>query len=189
MKKIAIFASGSGSNFEQITEYFKKNTTAKVAMLVCNKPEAGVVQRANRLHVPVVLISDRTLRNPEILLQTLHSEGINLIVLAGFLKLIPQTLIAAFPDKILNIHPSLLPKFGGKGMYGNKVHEAVLASAEKISGITIHLVTPEYDEGAVVFQQMLPIAPDETVASLAQKIHELEHKHYARVIEKAALRA
>jgi phosphoribosylglycinamide formyltransferase-1 len=184
MKKIAIFASGSGTNFENITQYFKNTDIARVTMLVCNKLQAGVIARAQKLRVPAVLISDRTLKNPQILLETLQSEEIDMIVLAGFLKLMPQILIEAYPHKILNIHPALLPQYGGRGMYGNHVHNAVVLAGEKNSGITVHYVNAQYDEGEILFQQMTVLAPDETPETLAQKIQALEYLHYPRVIEK-----
>jgi phosphoribosylglycinamide formyltransferase-1 len=182
MKKIAIFASGSGSNAEHIFHHFKNSNLAKVAMIVCNKPEAYVTTRARNLRIPLTLVSDRSL-NDGSLTFILQQEGIDFIVLAGFLKLVPADLIQAYAGKIVNIHPALLPKYGGKGMYGDKVHAAVLAAGEKNSGITIHQVNERYDEGAILAQFSCPVYPIDTVESLAQRIHSLEYAHYPQVIE------
>lgn len=183
MKKIAIFASGSGSNAENLAQYFKKNKKIKIALIVCNNPKAGVIERANRLKIPVVLISNRSLNESSLLLKTLKSEGIDLLVLAGFLKRIPENLILAFPKAIVNLHPSLLPKFGGKGMYGDKVHQAVVQAKEKESGISIHFVDAQYDTGELIEQIRIPISENETPENLAKKIHQLEYEHYPKVIE------
>ncbi len=182
MKKIAVFASGSGSNAERLYEYFKGSTVAKVTMIVCNKPDAGVVARAHRLRIPLVLISKRSFYESDSLLYTLRQEGIDFIALAGFLWLIPDYLIEAYPGKMVNIHPALLPAYGGKGMYGHKVHEGVIQNGEKESGITIHLVNAHYDEGAVIAQFKTAISPTDTADTLAEKIHLLEHRHYPEVV-------
>ena len=183
MKNIAVFASGSGTNAQNLIEYFQLHPSFRVTLIVCNKPDAGVIARAEKLNVPVSIISKNDLANSNTLLQTLKQYDIEIIVLAGFLLLIPPYLVHAFPQRIINIHPALLPKFGGKGMYGSKVHESVIAQGENESGITIHLVNEHYDEGAILFQANCEIAPNETVDSLAQKIHALEYKHYPKVIE------
>lgn len=182
MKKIAVFASGSGSNAERLVDFFKSRTDAKVTMIVCNKPDAGVVARAHRLRIPLVLISKRSFYESDSVLYTLKQEGVDAIVLAGFLWLIPDYLISAFEGRMINLHPALLPAYGGKGMYGHKVHEAVIANQETKSGITIHLVNPEYDKGEILAQFETTIAPGETAESLALKIHALEHAHLPEVV-------
>lgn len=182
MKKIAVFASGSGSNAERLVDFFKSRTDAKVTMIVCNKPDAGVVARAHRLRIPLVIISKRSFYESDSLLYTLKQEGIDAIILAGFLWLIPGYLIAAYEGRMLNLHPALLPAYGGKGMYGHKVHEAVIANNESKSGITIHLVNAEYDKGQILAQFETPIVTGETADSLAEKIHQLEHVHLPEVV-------
>lgn len=182
MKKIAVFASGSGSNAERLVEFFKGRSDAKVTMIVCNKPEAGVVVRAHRLRIPLVLISKRSFYESDSLLYTLRQEGIDALVLAGFLWLVPPYLIEAYSNRMLNLHPALLPAYGGKGMYGHKVHEAVIANKEIKSGITIHLVNTEYDKGQILAQFETDISPNETAESLAEKIHSLEHTHLPEVV-------
>ncbi len=182
MKKIAVFASGSGSNAERLTAFFKARTDAKVTMIVCNKPDAGVVARAHRLRIPLVLISKRSFYESDSLLYTLKQEGVDAIVLAGFLWLIPEYLITAFEGKMVNLHPALLPAYGGKGMYGHKVHAAVIANQESKSGITIHLVNAAYDKGRILAQFETTIDRGETVESLAAKIHALEYAHFPEVV-------
>jgi len=181
MKKIAVFASGSGSNAERLVDFFKSRTDAKVTMIVCNKPDAGVVSRAKRLRIPLVLISKRSFYESDSVLYTLKQEGVDAIVLAGFLWLIPDYLISAFEGRMINLHPALLPAYGGKGMYGHKVHEAVIANKESKSGITIHLVNAEYDKGQILAQFETTVAPNETADSLAEKIHQLEYTHLPEV--------
>ncbi len=183
MKKIAVFASGSGSNAERLYDYFKNSPVARVSMVVCNKPEAGVVARAHRLRLPLVMISRRSFYESDSLLYTLRQEGIDFIALAGFLWLIPDYLIEAYGNRMVNLHPALLPAYGGKGMYGRKVHQAVLAAGEKETGITIHAVNGAYDEGQILAQFRFKIAPNETVESLESRIHALEHQHYPEVVE------
>lgn len=180
---IAIFASGSGSNAENIVQYFRKTRTAKVGLIVCNNPEAGVIERAKRLRIPLVMMSKRAYNYPSLLLSTLQTEEIDFIVLAGFLWKISPEIIQAFEGKIVNIHPSLLPKFGGKGMYGNRVHTAVIDAGEQESGITIHHVNEHYDEGAVIFQAKSTVDSHDTADSLAEKIHALEFEHFPKIIE------
>lgn len=184
MQKIAIFASGSGSNAEQIATYFANSTTVEIALILSNNPQAGVIARARQLHIPVVLFDKKTFYNTSKITQILQNEQINLIVLAGFMMLIPEALVRAFPNKIINIHPALLPKFGGQGMYGHFVHEAVVAAQESESGVTIHFVNEHYDEGAIIFQATCPILPADTPADVAQKVQALEHKHYPAIIAK-----
>jgi formyltetrahydrofolate-dependent phosphoribosylglycinamide formyltransferase len=181
---IAIFASGAGSNAQKIIEYFKNREDAgKVALVVCNKPGAGVLDIAKKNTIDTLLIEKDTFFNSDTYIHELQKRGISFIVLAGFLWKIPSSLIKAYPNKIINIHPALLPKYGGKGMYGNHVHETVIAAGEKESGISIHYVDELYDHGSIVFQTTCPIEDKETAHSLAQKIHVLEHQHYPRVIE------
>jgi phosphoribosylglycinamide formyltransferase-1 len=183
MTNIAIFASGSGSNAENIFNYFKNNLYIRVMLILSNKSDAFVLERAKKLGVETIVFSKTDLENGNVLL-LLKEKNINLIVLAGFLLKIPSSIINAFPNKIINIHPSLLPKFGGKGMYGSKVHEEVIANAEKESGITIHYVNEKYDEGGIIFQAKCSIDKNDTPETLANKIHILEYKHFPAVIDK-----
>lgn len=183
---IAIFASGAGSNAKKIIEYFHhppKSLSATVKLVVCNKPGAGVLDIARQNGVATILIEKEKFFRGDGYIAELKNAEIQFIVLAGFLWKIPQTLIDHYRNRIINIHPALLPKFGGKGMYGLKVHEAVIMSGETESGITIHYVDEHYDNGDIVFQEKVSVARDETPESLAGKIHELEHTHYPRIIE------
>lgn len=184
MKRIAIFASGSGTNMQRIAEYFTNNPSVEVTLVVCNKPGAGVIQRADNLHIPIVMIDRFNFYESDFLSQKLLEKEIDLIVLAGFLWLIPDHILKAFPNRIINIHPALLPKYGGKGMFGEKVHQAVIESGDKKSGITIHFVNEKYDDGAIIFQQELKVEPDETADSLAVRIHQLEYRYFPEVIER-----
>lgn len=181
-QRIAIFASGSGSNAQQIIEHFGQNSI-QVALLVCNKKEAFVLERAKHLKVETKVISNLEASNGEFLVQLMQRHSIDWIVLAGYLRKVPEDLTSAFESRILNIHPSLLPKYGGKGMYGIKVHEQVLKNNEVQSGITIHQVNAEYDRGSIVFQASLAVDSTWTPEELAQAIHKLEHQHYPRIIE------
>lgn len=187
MKNIAIFASGSGSNAEQLIKYFTHHQSISVAVVITNKANAGVIARAERLQVPHIVINDQQANDGQYLLSLLKQHQIDLVVLAGYLKLFPADVIQQFPDRVINLHPSLLPKYGGKGMYGSKVHEAVLANNEIESGITIHFVNEEYDKGAIIHQSEVLISTDETVESLATKIHHLEHENLAKVVEEVLL--
>ncbi len=180
---IVIFASGAGSNAKKIIEYFAGSATVKVALIVCNKPGAGVLSVAAQNGIPTLLIEKERFLHGDGYLPELKKYYTGLVVLAGFLWKIPPALVAAFPKKIINIHPALLPKYGGKGMYGNRVHEAVIAAQEKESGISIHYVDEIYDHGETIFQASCPLEPGDTSESLAQKIHGLEHAHYPGVIE------
>jgi len=179
---IAIFASGAGSNAQKIIEHFASSQTIKVALIVCNKPSAGVLSIAADQHIPALLIEKERFFNGDSYIPELQKQHVELIVLAGFLWKIPSSLIAAYPKKIVNIHPALLPKYGGKGMYGGNVHEAVIAAREKESGISIHYVDELYDHGEIIFQASCAIDENDTPGSLAEKIHKLEHMHYPRVI-------
>jgi len=185
---VAIFASGAGSNAEKIIEHMNllPNTGTenfRVDLVVCNKPEAGVLQIAAKYHIDTLLIDKERFFRGDGYVSDLKARGIQFIVLAGFLWKIPISLIKAYPGKIVNIHPALLPKFGGKGMYGSKVHEAVIAAGEKESGISIHYVDELYDHGNTIFQAKCSVDENDTPETLAQKIHVLEHRHYPAVIE------
>lgn len=180
--KIAVFASGSGTNTENICNYFKDSRNAEVSLILTNKADAPVVDRALRLKVPYLVFNREELNETGIVLDKLVQSEVDLIVLAGFLWLIPQKIIRRFPDRIINIHPALLPKYGGKGMYGNLVHAKVLENKEAESGITIHYVNEKYDEGNIIAQYKCKIVPGETTESLAAKVHELEYRYYPEVI-------
>ncbi|GAB3890638.1 phosphoribosylglycinamide formyltransferase [Spirosoma agri] len=182
LKRIAIFASGSGSNAEQIASYFADSTDVDVSLIVSNNAKAGVIDRARRLHIPVLLFDRKTFYETDRITQLLQKQAIDLIVLAGFMWLMPGDLVRAFPDRIINIHPALLPKFGGKGMYGHFVHEAVVAAGETESGITIHYVNERYDEGQIIFQASCPVVATDTPEDVARKIQVLEHMHYPRIV-------
>jgi phosphoribosylglycinamide formyltransferase-1 len=179
---IAIFASGAGSNAQKIIDHFKKSSQVKIVLIVCNNPKAGVLQIAQKENIPFLLLEKNKFEQDGYVIE-MDKYKIDLIVLAGFLWKIPSLLIQSYQNKIINIHPALLPKFGGKGMYGNKVHEAVINSKEKESGITIHYVDEIYDHGKIFFQAECDVEENETPESLAKKIHGLEHKYYPRVIE------
>lgn len=183
MKRIAIFASGSGTNAEQIIRHFKANGKAMTEVVMCNNPKAVVIERARVLHTPAMVFTKQEFYDSQKIEKLLERLKIDLIVLAGFLWLVPESLIKKFPGRIINIHPALLPEFGGKGFYGSKVHEAVLRSGAKKSGITIHYVNEKFDAGEIIFQATCDIDPNETPESLAAKVHALEHQHYPRVIE------
>ncbi|MDE3144484.1 MAG: phosphoribosylglycinamide formyltransferase [Bacteroidota bacterium] len=181
---IAIFASGTGTNARKIIEHFINHNSVKIALVVSNKADAGVLQIAKEFRIPSLIIEKETFFRGNAYLNELHAAQINFIVLAGFLWKIPSALIAAYPNKIINIHPALLPKYGGKGMYGHFVHEAVIDSKEKESGITIHYVDDKYDHGNIIFQTTCPVLPNDTPDDLANRIHVLEHAHYPKIIEK-----
>ncbi|MDA0193449.1 MAG: phosphoribosylglycinamide formyltransferase [Bacteroidetes bacterium] len=187
MNRVAVFASGNGTNAEEIFKYFEGHQSIEIEVLLCNNPKAGVIQRAENWKVPVVIFSRDDLVNSSKILEELKSHEVDWIALAGFLWLLPPTLVHEFPGRIINIHPSLLPKYGGKGMYGSRVHEAAIASGDKESGITIHMVDEEYDKGKIIFQAHCNIAPQDSADTLAQKIHKLEYNHYPEVIEKYIL--
>jgi len=184
LKKLAIFASGEGTNAQCIIDYFNPRSSARVALIVCNNSNAGIIARAKKTGIPLLLITKKELEDKVQFLDTLASYKIDFIALAGFLWLIPSWLTNAFPDKIVNIHPALLPNYGGKGMYGANVHKAVISDKAKESGISIHLVNEKFDEGKIIFQAACKITPGETPESLAEKIHKLEHRHYPVEIEK-----
>lgn len=181
--KMAIFASGQGSNAANIIKYFKNRVDVKVVLIVCNKPGAGVLSIAENQQIPSLLIEKDRFARGDAYLPVLKAAGVDFIVLAGFLWKIPAALIAGYPNQIINIHPALLPKYGGKGMYGGKVHEAVIAAGEQESGITIHFVNEHYDEGASIFQAACKIESTDTAEILASKIHELEYAHFPKQID------
>ncbi|WP_128547981.1 phosphoribosylglycinamide formyltransferase [Larkinella soli] len=184
MKRIALFASGSGSNAEKIAEYFADRPEVEISLILTNNPKAGVIERARRLHIPVLVFDRTTFYGSERIVRLLRKQEIDLVVLAGFMWLIPEALVRAFPNRMLNIHPALLPKYGGKGMYGHFVHEAVVSAGEAESGITIHFVNERYDEGAVVFQTACPLDPTDTPEDVARKVQVLEHRYFPEIVEK-----
>ena len=184
MKNIAIFASGSGSNAENIFNYFTDKEDVRIALILTNNKYAYVIERANKLNVPVVVFNRNDFYDCNHVIDKLHSFHIDFIVLAGFLWLIPDNLIKSYSKRMINIHPALLPKYGGKGMYGMKVHEAVKEAGEIETGITIHYVNNKYDEGEIIFQAKVEIQSQDTAEDIANKIHILEYKHFPRIIEK-----
>lgn len=181
---LAIFASGNGSNAENIYHYFDGNQNIFVSLLLTNNRRAGVIDRFINFNVPIVVIDNILASDGSFLIRLCETFNINIIILAGYLRAIPADLIKKYPDKILNIHPALLPKYGGKGMYGSKVNENVIANNEKTSGISIHLVNENYDEGHIIFQKTISIDSTDTPDTLAEKIHKLEYEYYPIVIEK-----
>ncbi len=183
MVRIAILASGSGSNAQRLVEHFKGHASACIALIGCDQYKAGVIQRAWDLGVPLYMFNGAQLRSGEVL-RELRDQRIDLVVLAGFLRLIPADLVRAFTQRIINIHPALLPKYGGKGMYGHHVHEAVIAAKETESGITIHYVNERFDEGEHIAQFKCPVLPNDTPELLAARIHALEHAHFSEVVDR-----
>lgn len=183
MKNVAIFASGSGTNAENIARYFAKSESIKVAVVLSNNKNVGVHDRVNKLGIPSFVFSREDFTDGAPVLAKLAEYDTDLVVLAGFMNKISDALLKAYPGKIINIHPALLPKFGGKGMYGMHVHEAVVAADEKESGITIHYINENYDEGSIIFQAKCPVLPTDTPEEVATKVHALEYAHYPHVIE------
>jgi len=179
---IAIFASGTGSNARKIIEHFKNSPSVRVALVVSNKKDAGVLDIAREHGIPTQVIDRKMFYETEELLGILKNHSIEFIVLAGFLWLVPTYLVRAFPKKMVNIHPALLPKFGGKGMYGKHVHEAIKSANETETGITIHLVNEHYDEGDIVFQTRCPVLPDDSPDDIARRVLQLEHRHFPTII-------
>ena len=179
---IAIFASGKGTNADNIISYFEKIQNCKVSLVVTDKEDAGVLSIAERHQVDSITVNKEERKDYQHCMRELEKRDIQYIVLAGYLKKIPEALIKQFPNKIINIHPALLPSYGGKGMYGKHVHEAVIANHEKQSGITIHFVDEHYDNGDIIFQAACEVSPEDTPESLASKVHELEYAHFPRVI-------
>ena len=181
--KIAILVSGTGTNAINIIEYFEKNSVADVALVVSNKTDALAVEKAQNKGVKTIVFNNESFKKNSIVLNYLKSESIDFIVLAGFLMKVPNDIIHAYPNKIVNLHPSLLPKYGGKGMYGNHVHRAVIEAQESESGISIHFVNEEYDEGAIIFQAKVSVEKKDSVEVLAQKIRQLEHRFFPKIVE------
>ena len=188
VKKIVIFASGEGTNTENICNYFSTSTRFEVVLIATNKKDSFVINRAQKLNIPSFVFSKNDLNNSVIVEKKLLELKVDFIVLAGFLLKIPKKIINLYSDKIVNIHPSLLPKFGGKGMFGENVHQSVIESGEKESGITIHYVNNNYDEGGVILQEKCSVSEDETVESLSEKIQKLEHEFFPKTIEKIILK-
>jgi formyltetrahydrofolate-dependent phosphoribosylglycinamide formyltransferase len=184
MQHVAIFASGAGSNAQKIIDHFRASSSIRVALIVCNKPGAGVLTIAAQENIPTLVIEKEKFFRGNGYVDELNINSINFIVLAGFLWKIPASLIKAFPHKIINIHPALLPYYGGKGMYGHHVHQAVIDNKEKESGISIHYVDEHYDHGDLIFQAKCPVLDTDTADSLAARIHQLEHEHYPKIVEK-----
>lgn len=182
-KRIVIFASGSGTNTQNIVEYFQQGKFAKVVLLLTNKKDAKVLDRAKSLHIKALHFDKASFLSPDGVLQVLEEHEPDLIVLAGFLLKFPAHILNKFPNKVINIHPALLPKFGGKGMYGHYVHEAVIAANETETGITIHYVDEHYDEGAIICQKKVAISDKDSAEEVARKVHALEYEHYPKVIE------
>jgi phosphoribosylglycinamide formyltransferase-1 len=180
---IAIFVSGSGTNCENIIRYFAPSEQVATALVVSNKPDAPALEKAARLHVPTAVVSKAELNDAQVMLPLLHRYGIHFIVLAGFLPLIPDFLIDAFPRKIVNLHPALLPKYGGKGMWGHHVHEAVKAAGEQETGMTVHYVSPVCDGGEIIAQYRVALSPEDTVDDIAGKEHQLEMEYFPKVVE------
>lgn len=186
MTNFAIFASGNGTNAENIMQYFKDHEHIRCGLIVSNKKNAPVLERAAKHNIPSAYIPTRDFReNPEKAIDILETYNIDFIVLAGFMVLVPSAIIQRYPNKIINIHPALLPEYGGKGMYGDNVHQAIIQANEKQSGISIHYVNEKYDDGQVIFQAACPVSKDDTVESLKEKVHQLEYEHYPPIIEQA----
>jgi phosphoribosylglycinamide formyltransferase-1 len=183
MKNIAIFASGSGTNAENLIRFFRTSPYGRIKLVLTNNPDAYVLKRAQSYDIETVVFSREQLNKTGEVLAILEDKGIDFIVLAGFLWLIPNSILQKFERKIVNIHPALLPKFGGKGMYGKHVHETVIASGETVSGISIHHVNQKYDEGNIIFQATCEVKKDDNPESLAKRIHTLEYEHYPKVVE------
>ena len=183
MKKIAILASGSGSNAENIANYFKESDYAQVSFIIANNPEAYVLERAKKLGIESAVVTKAEFMEADGVIAMLRERNIDFVVLAGFLLLVPQKLIAAYPGRIVNIHPALLPKHSGKGMYGDRVHKAVVECGDTESGITIHLIDEHYDKGTTCFQAKCPVLPTDTPDDVAAKVHALEYEHFPHVID------
>ncbi len=186
MHRIAIFASGEGTNARNFVEYFKQSKNIRMSLIVSNKKDAGVVQMAQEAGIETLIVDRDSFYNDNKVVDELQQKT-DFIVLAGFLWMIPNNICKAFAGRMVNIHPALLPDYGGKGMYGAKVHEAVIANKEKESGITIHYVNDKYDEGTIIFQAKCIVEPSDTPKMLAQKVHELEYKFYPQIVEKLLL--
>lgn len=182
MKRIAIFGSGAGTNADRILKHFEESELARVHLVLTNRKNAGIIDKARKYGLPAMVFSPEQLQNGSVL-EKLRAHKIDLIVLAGFLKKIPIHIIEAFPNRIINIHPALLPDYGGEGMYGMNVHKAVVENEEFETGITIHFINEDYDEGEIIFQETVEVDPDDSPEDVAYKVQELEHRHYPEVIE------
>lgn len=189
MTKVAILASGSGSNAENIIRYFSTNNAISIDLIISNKTDAYVHERAKNLNIPSFTFNKSQFDSPELIIDFLREKEIDFIVLAGFLLKVDKDIVTAFPDKIINIHPALLPKFGGKGMYGDNVHKAVIEAGEKESGITIHYINENYDEGSIIFQAKCSVEKDDDYENLAKKIHALEYEYFPQIIERVILKS
>jgi len=186
MIRIGIFASGEGTNAQRFIDYFKNSKKVRISLVVTNNAKAKVIERAQKAGIPFMLIERESFYNSNRVVEELKAK-IDFIVLAGFMWMVPENLIKAFHNKMVNVHPALLPAYGGKGMYGMHVHEAVIKNKEKSSGITIHFVNEHYDEGKIIFQQQCMVNTDDTPQSLAEKIHKLEYEYYPQIVEKLLL--
>jgi phosphoribosylglycinamide formyltransferase-1 len=184
MRNIAIFASGAGTNAENIIKYFSNKKNTKVILVLSNRREAPVLKKAKALNIGTCFFEYNDFYSSGRVLDILLGSKIDLVVLAGFLWLVPENILDAFNKRIINIHPALLPRYGGKGMYGERVHQAVIENGDKESGITIHYVNENYDEGDIIFQARCPVSPSDTPGSLAARVHDLEYEHYPLIIEK-----
>lgn len=184
MKRLAIFASGTGSNAKRLIDYFSEKETISVALLISNRKECGALEIARKAGTTAIRFSKEEFYDSSTVIEKLTTEKIDFIVLAGFLIKVPDNILKAYENKIINIHPALLPDFGGKGMYGLNVHKAVIESGKKESGITIHLVNEHYDEGRILFQAKCPVLENDTAEALAARVQELEHKHFPEVVER-----
>jgi phosphoribosylglycinamide formyltransferase-1 len=183
VKKLAIFASGTGSNAEKIIDYFQDRSDVEVAIVLSNKEDAKVLNMAEGNGIETMVFNRQEFLEDNTVLEKLAQFPIEMVILAGFLWKVPDNLLEAYENRVLNIHPSLLPKFGGKGMYGQHVHQAVIDAGEKESGITIHYVNEHYDEGGIVFQGKCEVLPDDTAQSLARRVLKLEHQHFPIVVD------
>lgn len=188
-KRLSIFASGSGSNAERFFEFFQDHPAIEIVSVFTNNRSAGVIQRANRFYIPHHVYNRSYWQTGETIIDILEQEKVDFIVLAGFMLLIPEALVKKYPNRIFNIHPALLPKFGGQGMYGANVHKAVKAAGEKESGISIHFVNEEYDKGQMLFQASVPLAASDEAEDIARKVLAIEHKNYPKVVEAEVLKS
>lgn len=188
MTYLAIFASGSGTNARRLMEHFANHPEIRVGVLVSNKPGSGALHQADEMGVPTLVIDRKSFYESESLLADLDLYHVRFVVLAGFLWLVPPYLIRAYPNRIVNIHPALLPQHGGKGMYGLRVHQAVREAGDTETGITIHYVNERYDDGAIVFQTSCPVLPTDTPEDIARRVQILEHRHYPEVVEQVVAR-
>ena len=186
---VAVFVSGGGTNCENLIRYFQHSETVNIALVVSNKADAYALVRAERFDIPTTVVPKAELNNPDVMMPLMQRYDIQFIVLAGFLPLVPDYLIDAYPRRIINLHPALLPKFGGKGMWGHHVHEAVKAAGEKETGMTVHYVTPVCDGGEIIAQYRTALSPNDTVDDIAEKEHQLEMEFFPKVVEEVLLRS